>query len=836
MKITLFKNAFAETPVGSITLEDFLDKVISGYWRKPITNLRLKGKQESTYKKLKSSLPAVTVSAELKNRDKNVPVNKRIKTATGLICLDIDKKDNPKLKGTDLVDKECLAQFLSCGGEGIKIIYRCKPTKEAAEHRRIYDAAVARLEAKGIKLKVDPIVKSVASLQYVSYDPDAYYFPKSKLVIKPLPPKKVKFRPPSEDVKKEIEQLEEYIKAVGKKDVTKNYEDWLNIAFGLSYNYHESGREVFHKLSSNYAHYDPVECNELYDACLERDLSTIETPITIASVFQVIGDNIPKPVLKQLNKKYNVSHAVGVGEETEQGDLSGMVRYKLFLFKKIVDKKTHEVIDLVPDAINLNNFEVLLREKGFFRFNKLYVQIIDNIVEVVDEKDIMRIVTEHVEKEGNYTFTYNSLEFNFSWEELAYLWRKNRGSNSFYNQIPASLTHWMPNLLKDNATESFIPYLNGVLKVTKNKTELIPYGKIQMQIWRERILPREYKYTTTKGMFEIFFENVCGRGNNNRARVISEHYKRSLWYFGYMLQGTKRQSTARAWILYDIKPGNEGRTGKTILGQAIGKIRNMVTLDGKQIDFKNRFAFQTVQPWTDVVFIDDPSKYMSLQPLFNMITGELAAEGKNAAPIVKSVKFMLASNWVLETGGRSEIERQFITQADDFYVRWGKEHNNTLTPIVDYHGKEFFTDWDLKDWSQFDSFCAKALQYHLKAEPPKNNVVGNAKMVRFIQLHDEEMFFELATEFCSNVVKGKDGSLLIAQGLLMEIVKAHHQQFGQTKAGRIVRDFLTCIGGVDVSITSMIVGSMSRMAYKIQNDFKSLNFDKYSKNLPKPNF
>jgi hypothetical protein len=833
MKITLYKTAFDKTPAETTTFAEFINGIISGKWRRQVLALRAK-KGSKQYDKAKGLLPAVTMSGEFVSRDSKVPVEKRIKKHSGLICLDVDHKDNELMRVRDIVDKDCLAQLVSCSGEGLKIVYKCTPTKNPAEHRRIYDAAVQRLEKAGVKLKVDPIVKSIASLQYVSFDPEAYYNPKSKVVIKPLPAPKVPKKKPSEDKSKDLEQLNAYIEALGSKDITKKYEDWLAIAFGLSYSLGETGREPFHTISKNYSGYSEEECNEMYDACMERDFKNIEKPVTIASAYQIINEALPKVTLRNLGKKYIREHTVGVGEDIEQGDLSGMVRYKLFLFKKILDKKTNSLIDLVPTHINLNAFETLLRLKGFFRYGKYFVHVVDNIVETVDVSDVMRIMTNHVEADGDYTFSYKGLEFKYSWEELAHLWRTIRSYATTRAQIADSLEHWKPNLLRDTADTSYIPYRNGVLTVTKEKIFLQPYKAIEMQIWKERILPREFSYSTKRGMFEEFFVNVSGRGKDEKQKIASEHYKRALWYYGYMLQGTKRQSTARAWVLYDIKSGNNGRTGKTILGQAIGRIRSVVTIDGKQVDFRNRFAFQTVEPWTDIVFIDDPSRFMSLQPLFNMITGELSADKKGLMPVIKGVKFLIASNWILEAEGNSEAGRQFVTQIDDFYVRWGKANNNTITPIVDYHGKEFFTDWDATDWNSFDSFSARALQFHLKAEAPQNSIIGNALMVRFIQLHEQELFFELATTFINNIKLGKDGSLLIPQQLLISVIKDHDTKNTSTKAGKLARDFLQAIGATQIDLTSIVVAGSTRMAYKVSNAWKELSFGEYSDKLPKP--
>ncbi len=840
MKFSLFINNKAHTPATSIGLEDFINGIKAGVWAKQIERLRDTPKESPSYKKLKNALPGATISAEFKSRAESVPLNKRLKQHTGLICIDIDKKDNPKLKVNDLLDKECVAQFTSCSGEGVKIVYYCKPVTEAAKHRRIYDAVIERLDKKGLQIKVDPIVKSIGSLQYVSYDSNTYYNPKSKLRVQPLAEiKKAAIKPRAKDPKSDLVQLNDYVDALGAKDITKEYEDWLILMFGISYSLGELGRPVIHRLCKHYKGYSKYECDEKYDSCLERQVD--DKPVTVASVFQLINNNLSKPKVKQLSKKYSVTHVIGEAEEAGEGnqDLAGFVRFKLFLFKKIINKETNVVEELQPNKLNLNEFEVLLKTLGFYRYENTkvkFVRIVDNIVEAVDVADILRIVTEYIEKDGDYKFTYRKTEYTFSWEEIAHKWREVRALSTTWNQIAASLPHWVPDLLRDSIDVSYVPYANGVVKVDKKEVKLLPYSAMTQQIWKERILGRNFKYSLHKGMFEEFFINVCGRGSNMRERLRAATLKRALWYMGYMLQGTKRKSLARAWMLYDIKVGNNGRTGKSIIGEAVGKIRSMITIDGKTFDPKNRFAFQKIMPWTDVVFIDDPSKYMSIIPLFNMITGETDAEKKGKDPFSRQLKFLFASNWIMETEGTSEAGRQFITQIDDFYVRYGIKNKNSIQPIVDYHGKEFFTDWNEKDWSEFDSFCMRCLKAHLAEPAPENTIIGNATLIRFVQVNEEELFYELASTFCNNVKQAKDGSLLITQQNLIQVVRDHNEALKGIKAGRIAREFLTAINAGRIELTSMQVGSMVKMAYKMHNHFDQLDFGSVATKLPKPKF
>jgi len=871
--ISFFSNKKEHTPSEQISPENFLQQIKEGKWANLIEQLQ--NVPVNTYAARKAKLPQICWSVKIKTRNKDLPFDQRVIEHTGKICLDIDFSDNPTMRVRDIIDKDCYAQYLSPSQKGKKVIYNCKKTLDPKEHRRIYDACIKRLKDKGINLKVDPMSKSIIAPQYVSWDPNLYFNPKTKLVVQPLPPLKLKpvVTLTNEQHKKTIEDLNYCITQLGTKDVTGSdvvdadgkkvgYHNWWNIGFGLSYSLGEDGREIFHKISGNYPNYNAYECDDFYDACIERSQSNhVDRPVTVGTVFKILEDYLPKvtisrlrpshikrvipsenlPTKKKKRKKIrrndeNQEKPIDLPSQDEKNDLLGKVQYGLFLFKKILDNKFN-IVDLEVIGINLNGFEALLREKNFYRYNgKQYIQVIDNIIRLVDEHDIIKIITTHIEQDGNYNFNYQNLELFFSWEELAHLWRQIRGNANIRIQIADALNHFQENILTDTADESFIPFKNGVLKITKKKIELISYQKINKQIWHERIIQKDFKFDKKFGMFENFFGNVCGRGNTREATLKSIEYKKSLWYYGYMLHSIKRKSLARAWLLYDINTGNNGRSGKTILGESVSYVRSVCTIPGKSLDMMNRFKFNTIQPHTEIVFIDDPYKRFSLNACYNLVSGTEIFDRKNLNPIVKAVKVMIASNWVVETEGDSDEGRQFITHLSDYYKVYAKKHNSA-TPVVDIHGKEFFTDWNEKDWNKFYSFCAKALQYYFKNKVPVTTIESNSRQLRFVQLHEQELFYELCCIFIENVRKGRNGSLLVPTGILIDKVKSYNsQQMTVNIAGKIARDFIKAINGGEVIITTALLNRMNTRVYEIQKDFYELNFGATTKDLPKPNF
>ena len=68
--------------------------------------------------------------------------------------------------------------------------------------------------------------------------------------------------------------------------LTDDYEDWVQVGLALSNGLGESGRDLFHDLSSMSSKYDAAECDKKYDNCLR----TGNGSITIATFYQMARD------------------------------------------------------------------------------------------------------------------------------------------------------------------------------------------------------------------------------------------------------------------------------------------------------------------------------------------------------------------------------------------------------------------------------------------------------------------------------------------------------------------------------------------------------------------
>ena len=125
----------------------------------------------SERKAMKAALPAVTISGIFSGRgEKNLVVH------SGLICIDIDQKDNEHIEDfhglKDLFSDIPYVAYcaLSVSGNGYWLIIPISNPKKHKEH-----FLAIQKTFKQAQINIDPAPSNVASLRGYSYDENAYY-------------------------------------------------------------------------------------------------------------------------------------------------------------------------------------------------------------------------------------------------------------------------------------------------------------------------------------------------------------------------------------------------------------------------------------------------------------------------------------------------------------------------------------------------------------------------------------------------------------------------------------------------------------------------------------
>lgn len=174
--IDFYRNAWAKEPTATTTLADLIDAIRSDEYAAPVAKVRaaLAADDLKAAEVAKKNLPAVSLSGVVDGQRMKAASEGRF-THSGLLQIDLDKKDNPKWSVDDmravlLGDAHMVAVFVTPSGKGVKGIARIQANAET--HLASFLAAEAYFADMG--LKIDRACKDPVRLCFVSHDPNAW--------------------------------------------------------------------------------------------------------------------------------------------------------------------------------------------------------------------------------------------------------------------------------------------------------------------------------------------------------------------------------------------------------------------------------------------------------------------------------------------------------------------------------------------------------------------------------------------------------------------------------------------------------------------------------------
>jgi hypothetical protein len=276
--ISFFEKGFAPkgTPHLSkenISIIDFLNKVKYGEWKNNIQPIREQPNKEIRTK-LKTSLGGITISGTfIERKEANLIAH------SGFIGIDIDNNNNYQ----SLIDDPYVYSiFTSVSGLGFCAIFKIEPSK----HKESFNW-IRNYLFNTYGFVADEAPKNVASLRYVSYDPDLYLNEKSKK-CKFLVEKKITNR--ALPVILSEDKFSQLVKEAINKglNITDTYDDYMKVAFAIANGFGELGRNNFHALAQMSMKYDSVSAEKQYNIALQDKGSK---KITIGYLYWVFKNN-----------------------------------------------------------------------------------------------------------------------------------------------------------------------------------------------------------------------------------------------------------------------------------------------------------------------------------------------------------------------------------------------------------------------------------------------------------------------------------------------------------------------------------------------------------------
>ena len=410
---------------------------------------------------------------------------------------------------------------------------------------------------------------------------------------------------------------------------------------------------------------------------------------------------------------------------------------------------------VVKSIITIDRYKLislLSNEGGFYlyyydkKLNYQLVRVIDNFVSETNIEQVKKFLINYIDAIPYENFDgINKTRL----REVIY-----KGADAYFNK---ALFEFMPNIdlkfLKHTKDSAYYPFLNGVVHVTKNKKELLKYGAINMHVWKDQVI--QYKIDVDQ---DLDYENVQYTKFINKisdSNPEREAYAISL--IGYLLHTYKDPTKSYAVILAEETEDEAagGGAGKGLFFKAIGKLINLVSIDGKNFKLDKSFAFQRVELSTQLIVVEDCRKNVDFEGFYSKITEGVTIEKKNKDEIYISYddapKFGFTTNYTINYAGGHGKRRVKVIEFSSFF-------NHKNTPLDFFGGKALFNDWDNDEWNRFYNYMIECVQIYLEAGIPAldNSTTINRKNIKlnftedFLDYYDtivHDKWFEFGTEY-----------------------------------------------------------------------------------------
>ena len=243
------------------------------------------------------------------------------------------------------------------------------------------------------------------------------------------------------------------------------------------------------------------------------------------------------------------------------------------------------------------------------------------------------------------------------------------------------------------------------------------------------------------------------------------HLLNKMFCIGYLLHSYK--SFSKAWGVWVMEnkiteeDESSGGSGKTFMLRFLNRFKNMEMLNGRDKKLtENNFFMDRVTESTDLLLIDDATKYFNFNYFYSMLTDNMVVNYKNARSkeiaFADSPKIVITSNFPPPSNDGSTARRILTCVFSDYYHKATDDNEYLKTMrIADDFGYDLHNEaYPWEAWNEDYNFCIDCLQFYLQTlphnsmvEPPMENV---DKRMRNQLMGDEfrewaEVFFSIGS-------------------------------------------------------------------------------------------
>ena len=396
--------------------------------------------------------------------------------------------------------------------------------------------------------------------------------------------------------------------------------------------------------------------------------------------------------------------------------------------------------------IKQNELYKLLEAKGFYNTTlygaKILVRIVDNIINKVESADIRNAVMNE--------FMADLPEFLNGFDKAILEEKLRQGIGQYLSEPKIeTLKQVKLNFYRDKAGTTALFFKNGFVEITGSGFTLKPYSELNGYIWRDSIIDHEIDITENINndicKYQQFLRNVCT--NPDTMFFDSARHKALLTVHGYLLHRYNDPAYPKAVIFSDgnLEEESNGRTGKSLICKAIGKIRKIRDVKGRRANLDSQFALQNITIDTELIVFDDIKKNFNFELFFGDIIDGYTIEYKKIHSFQFSretnPKTIITTNYSVKGTGASHNGRKYEIELLPYY-------NDNFTPAQDLGGK--FFEWSKEQWNNFYCFMFTCSQQYHKAGDKMLEYNSDTLELKKLQVEIGQDFIDFADNLPRN--------------------------------------------------------------------------------------
>jgi len=294
-------------------------------------------------------------------------------------------------------------------------------------------------------------------------------------------------------------------------------------------------------------------------------------------------------------------------------------------------------------------------------------------------------------------------------------------------------------LLMDNRHESFIPFKNGVVHITKDEIELLKYNDVENKgcVWETQIRQRNVKIINDyQKIMDSQFAKFCDRATSKKTKSFDgvtdwvdayetnkDVLKSLMTAYGYLIHSYNDPSkpVAPIFIDGDAEIGvADGRNGKSAVMNSISHWKKWSYQSGRSYKPPTagggQFQWSNVTIDTKFVCLNDLPQWFNLEDIYDRLSDDFEVralyQNKFIIPKDKKPKIGITTNYPIKLSGGSSKHRVHTTPFGSFWLDC-IEHNENPSDQKHLGKMMWEDDFSQSDWNLFYNFGFKCVQLFL---------------------------------------------------------------------------------------------------------------------------